>query len=340
MSLLDKILKNSTLKHTSLLSESEVFNEKDVFTTPVPAINIALSGSITGGLTPGLLQIAGESKHFKSAFALLIAGSFMKANPEGVIIFYDSEFGTPESYFDSFNINKDRVVHSPITNVEEFKHDIMSQLDGISRGEKVCIIVDSIGNLASLKEVEDTLAGKNTADMTRAKALKSLGRMITPHLTLKNIPMIAVNHIYKELGMFPKNIVSGGTGLYLSSDNIWIIGRQQDKDTEGLNGYHFIINIEKSRHVKEKSKIPITVSFEGGINKFSGLFEMAKEAGLIREAKKGWYTIDNEKNFRRDAVNISAFWDPILKSQVFCDYIELKYKISNVQMIQEQVVNE
>ena len=210
MSLLDKILKNTTLKHTSLLSESEVFNEKDVFTTPVPAVNIALSASVTGGLTPGLLQIAGESKHFKSAFALLIAGSFMKANPDGVVIFYDSEFGTPESYFDSFNIDKERVVHSPITNVEEFKHDIMSQLEGIDRGDKVCIIVDSIGNLASLKEVEDTLAGKNTADMTRAKALKSLGRMITPHLTLKNIPMIAVNHIYKELGMFPKNIVSGG----------------------------------------------------------------------------------------------------------------------------------
>jgi hypothetical protein len=106
--------------------------------------------------------------------------------------------------------------------------------------------------------------------MTRAKSNKSLGRLITPHLHLKDIPMVVVNHTYKEIGMFPKDIVSGGTGLYYSADAIWIIGRRQEKEGTEVKGYHFVINIEKSRHVREKSAIPISVTFEGGIAKWSG----------------------------------------------------------------------
>ena len=80
----------------------------------------------------------------------------------------------------------------------------------------------------------------------------------------KDIPMVVVNHTYSEIGLFPKQIVSGGTGLYYSADNIFIIGRQQEKDGTEIVGYNFIINVEKSRYVKEKSKIPISVSFDGG----------------------------------------------------------------------------
>lgn len=210
MSLKNKLINASTIKYTSQLDQSTVFNEKDFITTPVPNLNIALSGELDGGLSPGILQIAGPSKHFKSAFTLLIASSYIRKYPEGIILFYDSEFGTPESYFDSFSIDKSKVVHTPVTNIEELKHDIMTQLENIERGDKVCIIIDSLGNLASKKEVDDAIEGKSAADMTRAKQLKSLGRMITPHLTLKDIPLIAVNHVYKEMGLFPKDIVSGG----------------------------------------------------------------------------------------------------------------------------------
>ena len=76
--------------------------------------------------------------------------------------------------------------------------------------------------------------------------------MITPYLTMKDVPMVVVNHTYMEIGMFPKAVVSGGTGIYYSADTIWILGRQQDKDGTEIKGYHFIINVEKSRYVKEK----------------------------------------------------------------------------------------
>jgi RecA/RadA recombinase len=337
MSLKEKLIKNSTIAFTATLEDSKIFTKKDVIPTTVPMINVALSGSIDGGMTPGLTMLAGPSKHFKTGFALLMASAFLRKYSDGVILFYDSEFGTPQSYFNTFGIPFDSVVHTPITDVEQLKFDIMKQLTELERGEHVMIVIDSIGNLASKKEVEDALNEKSVADMSRAKQLKSLFRMITPYLTLKDIPMAVVNHTYKEIGMFPKDIVGGGTGSYYGSDNIWILGRQQDKDADGIQGYHFVINVEKSRYVKEKSKIPISVSFEGGINRWSGLLDVALDGGYIVKPKNGWYArVDKETgevlapNMRAsDIEDNGEFWKTIFKETDFSKYIKERFSIAH-----------
>jgi RecA/RadA recombinase len=336
MLLKDRLIKNSTIDLTSTLLDSKIFTKKDMIPTPVPMINVALSGSVDGGITPGLTMLAGPSKHFKTGFALLMASSFLRKYKDGIVLFYDSEFGTPQSYFSTFNIPFDSVVHTPITDVEELKFDIMAQMKELSREDRVMIIIDSIGNLASKKEVDDALDGKSVADMSRAKQLKSLFRMITPHLSLKDIPMVVVNHTYKEIGLYPKDIVGGGTGSYYSSDAIWILGRQQDKDADGINGYHFVINIEKSRYVKEKSKIPITVSFNGGINRWSGLLDVALDGGYIVKPKAGWYaTVDKETGEVRqpsmragDIVDNKEFWTKMFQDTDFAEYIKNTYKMA------------
>ena len=206
---------------------------------------------MAGGLAPGLTVLAGPSKHFKTSFALIMASAYLKKYDDAVLLFYDSEFGSPQAYFENFDIDTTRVLHTPITNVEELKFDMIAQLEGLDRKDKVVIVIDSVGNLASKKELEDAINEKSVADMSRAKALKGLFRMTTPYLNMKNIPLIAVNHTYKEIGLFPKDVVSGGTGIYYSADNIWIVGRQQDKQGTEIKGYHFVINVEKSRYVKK-----------------------------------------------------------------------------------------
>ena len=214
MSIMDKLKKNSKVKFTEVLSDSKFFNDKDMVATDVPMINVALSGSVDGGLTPGLTVLAGPSKHFKTSFALIMASAYLKKYDDAVLLFYDSEFGSPQAYFETFGIDTDRVLHTPVTNVEEMKFDMISQLEAIERGDKVIIVIDSVGNLASKKELEDAINEKSVADMSRAKALKGLFRMVTPYLNMKDIPMVAVNHTYKEIGLFPKDVVSGGTGIY------------------------------------------------------------------------------------------------------------------------------
>jgi RecA/RadA recombinase len=346
MSLLDKLKKNSTIKESAILSKSKFFTSKDMVPTPVPMINVALSGRLDGGIVPGLTMWAGPSKHFKTAFSLLMAKAYMDKYPEAALLFYDSEFGTPIKYFETFGIDMDRVMHSPLTDIEQLKFDIMQQLQEVQRGDKLIIILDSIGNLASKKEVDDALEGKSVADMSRAKQVKSLFRMVTPHLNLKDIPMVVVNHTYKEIGMYPKDIVGGGTGSYYSADNIYILGRQQQKDGKEITGYDFIINVEKSRYVREKSKIPISVSFEGGIERYSGLLDVALEGGFVTKPTMGWYAkVDKKTGEIGDKCRIAdtlkgEFWTDLLASEEFNEYVHERFGIAYGNIMGEDSVLE
>jgi RecA/RadA recombinase len=346
MSLIDKLRKNTTIKDTDLLSTSKFFTKKDMIPTAIPAINVALSGRLDGGLTPGLTMWAGPSKHFKTAFSLLMAKSYLDKYEDAVLLFYDSEFGTPQAYFESFGIETSRVLHTPVTDIEQLKFDIMSQLKEINRGDHLIIISDSIGNLASKKEVEDALEGKSAADMTRAKQIKSLFRMVTPHLTLKDIPMVVVNHTYKTLELYSKDVVGGGTGSYYSADNIFILGRQQEKEGTEVIGYNFIINVEKSRHVKEKSKIPISVTFDGGISSWSGLLDMAILAGRVVKPSNGWYSrvdddgVVEDKKFRIKDTDTREFWSPIIQSKVFRDWVKNTYQVASKAIMTDDSMDE
>jgi len=331
---MDKLKKNSKISQTDILSDSKFFTEQDMVQTDVPMVNVALSGSVSGGITPGMTVLAGPSKHFKTSFALLMASSFLKEKKDGVILFYDSEFGSPQSYFKEFDVDTNRVLHTPVANVEELKFDLVNQLEQLTREDNVMIVIDSIGNLASKKELEDALNEKSVADMSRAKALKGLFRMVTPYLTMKNIPLVAVNHTYKEIGLFPKDVVGGGTGIYYSADNIWIIGRQQDKQGTEIKGYHFVINVDKSRYVKEKSKIPISVSWEGGVQRFSGLLDVALAGGYVVKPSNGWYSVaGDEKKVRQADTLQKEFWTPIFENTDFTDFIKKQYSIGHEEQV-------
>lgn len=208
--LLLRLKKSSKLEKTDILSKSDFFKPTEQIPTAIPALNIALGASLKGGITPGLIVWAGPSKHFKTSYQLLVLRAYLDKYPEAIGIWYDSEFGSPQSYFESFGIDTNRILHCPITNIEELKFDLVHQLNEIKRGDKVMICVDSVGNLASKKEVEDAINEKAVADMTRAKQLKSLFRMVTPVLTMKDITMSVVNHTYQTQEMYSKTVVSGG----------------------------------------------------------------------------------------------------------------------------------
>lgn len=332
--LIDKIIAANKTKRAATLEKSEFLKNKDVTKIDIPALAIAASGEPFGGFQSGLLTIAGPSKHFKSIIMLNLMRMYLDEHKDSIAILYDSEFGSSLEYFASVGIDikpggrhEGRIIHSPITDVEELKFDISSTIQEISRGDKVFIGIDSVGNLASKKEVDDALDGKSVADMSRAKQLKSLFRIVTPHLSMKNIPMVVVNHVYKDMGLFPKDIVSGGTGIYLSSNDIWIMGRQQEKDGKEVVGFNFIINIEKSRTVREKSKIPLEVTFEGGIDYYSGLLDIALEGEFIVKPKNGWYQLNGAEGSSVRESDTGPLLQELLEGEAFPEYIRKKYKL-------------
>lgn len=342
--LMKKAMKNAYVKEADVLSASKYFQTEWGLNIPtkIPMMNVALSGSFTGGIQQGLMMLVGDSKTFKTGFLLEFARAFQQEKPNGIILFYDSEFGTTPEYFASRGVDMSRVLHIPIKTVEDLKFDLGSQLDGFAEEDDVMILVDSIGNLASKKEAEDAKDGNDAADMTRAKSLNSLFRVVTPELNMKRIPMMCINHYYLTQERYPKVVISGGKKLMLSSDDAWLITRTADKDGKDLKGWHFNISIEKSRTVKEKEKFPIHVTYEDGLNELSGLFEEAVDFGAIVQ-RGAWYTVRDQdtgkesvNKRKQQIVEDVEYFERLMKREDFQKFVREKYVLEPTNGIKEE----
>lgn len=203
MSLIDELKSASTAGYAEVLSESKMLNERDTIRTRIPALNITLSGDMLGGLSSGLTFIAGPSRHFKSNIGLVLVAAYLKKYEDAVCIFIDTEFGITKGYLKSMGVDPSRVLHVKCENIEQMKFEMANQLKSLRDKKKkrqkfhVMFFIDSVGNAASLKEVEDAEKEKSAADMTRAKQLKSLFRIVTPFFTTLDIPCVAINHTYQ-----------------------------------------------------------------------------------------------------------------------------------------------
>ena len=168
------------------------------------------------------------------------------------------------------------------------------------------------------------------------KSVTSVGKRKVYDISVKD-----AEHYVLENG-----VVTHNTGSYYSADNIFIIGRQQEKDGADLVGYNFIINVEKSRYVREKSKIPITVTSESGIQKYSGLLDIALESGHVIKPSNGWYSkVDKEtgevgEKVRFDKTQTKSFWENILNNKEFKTFVERKYEIAYGSIMGETPVLE
>ena len=345
--LLERMKKSGSIKTSDILTESSFFMAKDTIQTDLPVLNIAFSGDLDGGLIPGLTILAGASKSFKTLLGLYCLKAYMNKYPDSICLFYDSEFGVTPDYIKSNGIDGNRILHIPVEHVEQLKFDIVKRLEEIKRGDKVFIFVDSLGNLASKKEVEDANDEKSVADMSRAKAIRSLLRIITPHLTMKDLPCIIVNHIYQTMEMYSRVVIPGGTAVTYAANSIFVISKAQEKDGTELVGYNFTINIEKSRYVREKSKLPIQVTYENGISKWSGLLDIALETGHVIKPSNGWYQKVNtttgeiaEQKFRFKDTQSGNFWNEVLSDETFKQAIRDRYQLGAVPMNDDSINKE
>lgn len=161
-------------------------------------------------------------------------------------------------------------------------------------------------------------------------------------MKIKSVTSVGTKPVYDisvkdaEHYVLENGVVTHNTGIYYSSDNIYIIGRQQEKEGTEVVGYNFIINVEKSRFVREKSKIPVTVSYTGGISKWSGLLEIALESGHVVKPSNGWYSRVNvetgeieDKKYRIKDIDNKEFWGSIVTSNSFKEFVEKKYKATS-----------
>jgi len=338
-SLMSRLLKKAAKDNNiSLLEDSHFFDKDIVYKSTTPLINQMLSGDMDGGVRPGLYLVVGDSRTFKTNFCVDNMGDFLDQNPDGIALFFDSEFGA-KTCFEARGIDQSRVIHYALEDIEDLKFKMTQALEEIGPDEKVFIFIDSVSQIASKKEVENAINENAAADMTRARELNSFFRIITPKLMLKKIPCFAINSYYDSMvNMYAEPTIKGGKQVMLSSDVILMVSRSQVKDDKELKGWSFNYTAFKSRYVREKSKFSLVVTYEGGIDKNSGLFDWAMESGHLKSEKQGFYQFNlegfnNGKSYRRKDIeeNYQEFFDALVKNQDFKEYVKKKYDLASVE---------
>jgi RecA/RadA recombinase len=170
------------------------------------ALNALLSGSIYGGVPNNkVTAFAGESATGKTFFVLGVVKRFLDDNPDGGVIYFDTEAAVTKGMMDSRGIDTKRVVVSEPDTIQKFRHTALQIIEKYStqpedKRKPMIMVLDSLGQLSSTKEMEDTAEGKETRDMTKSQILKATFRVLNLKLAKIGVPLLVTNHVYDVVG--------------------------------------------------------------------------------------------------------------------------------------------
>ena len=240
---LKDIIKETGNEYASLVSDGSTGDVNDFIDTGSYIFNALLGGSIHRGLPSNkITAIAGESATGKTFFVLGMCKNFLDQNPDGGVIFFESESAITKDLIEERDIDSSRMVVMPVTTVQEFRHQAITVLDKYIEQKKserkpILLVLDSLGMLSTTKEMEDTQAGKETKDMTRAQIVKAAFRVLTLKLGKAAVPLIITNHTYDVVGsMFPQKEMGGGSGLKYAASSIVYLSKRKEKDGTEIIG--------------------------------------------------------------------------------------------------------
>ena len=251
-------------------------------------LNGLLSGSIFGGLPSNkITALAGESSTGKTFFALSVVRHFLETDPDAGVIYFESESAISKQMIESRGIDSRRMIIVPVTTVQEFRTQAVKIVDKYLKQKDdrkpLMFVLDSLGMLSTSKEIEDTEAGKETRDMTRAQILKGAFRVLTLKLGLANVPMIVTNHTYDVVGSYiPTKEMGGGSGLKYAASTIVYLSKQKEKDGTVVVGNIIKVKAAKSRLTKENAQVETRLFYdERGLDKYYGLLELGEKYGVF-----------------------------------------------------------
>ena len=219
MDFLKNIAKTAGNEYAALVSEGVEAGDVDSFIdTGSYIFNALLSGSLYGGLPQNkITALAGESATGKTFFLMGMCKNFLEKNPEGGVVYFESESAITKKMVIDRGIDADRMVMLPVSTVQEFRTQAIKVLDSYMEQEEserrpMFMCLDSLGMLSTTKEVEDSSEGKETRDMTRAQVLKAAFRILTLKLGKAKVPMVVTNHTYDVVGSYiPMKEMGGGS---------------------------------------------------------------------------------------------------------------------------------
>ena len=308
---LKDIIKETGNEYATLAKDGVAGGDVDSFIdTGSYSFNALLSGSIYGGL-PGnrITAIAGEAATGKTFFALGVVKSFLEANKDAGVIYFESENAISRDMVESRGVDSTRLVVMPVATVQEFRSQSIKVIDKYleqpeDKRKPMMFVLDSLGMLSTTKEMEDTAAGKETRDMTRSQIVKAAFRVLTLKLGQANVPMIMTNHTYDVIGsMFPQKEMGGGSGLKYAASSIVYLGKRKEKDGKEVIGNVIHCKNYKSRLTKENAMIDVRLTYDKGLDQHYGLLDLAVKHGIFKSVSTRIELPDGSKQYAKTINN-------------------------------------
>ena len=315
LSFLKDIVKEIGGEYTQLASE---IDETETYVdTGSYIFNALVSGSIFGGVSGNkITAIAGETSTGKTFFSLAVVKNFLINNPTGYCLYFDTEAAITKSLLESRGIDTTRLVVVNVVTIEDFRNKTLKAVDLYLKKSKderrpCMFVLDSLGMLSTNKEITDTLAEKDTRDMTKAQLIKGAFRMLTLKLGQANIPMIVTNHTYDSMSLYGGKQMSGGSGLMYASSTIVYLSKSKEKDGTEVIGNIIKATTKKSRLSKENKQVEIRLFYdERGLDKYYGLLELGEIGGLWKNVA-GRYEINGKKIYGKDILkDVDKYFTP------------------------------
>ena len=297
---LKKFIKESGNEYASIVEEGVAAGDVHSYIdTGSYLFNALLSGSLSGGLPSNkITALAGESATGKTYFALGMVKQFLDANPDAGVLYFESESAIPRELIESRGIDPKRMVILPVVTIQEFRTQAIKILDAYLEQEELkpmMLVLDSLGNLSTTKELEDTAAGSETRDMTRAQIIKACFRVLTLKLGRANVPLIVTNHTYDVIGAYmPTKEMGGGSGLKYAASSIVYLSKKKDKDGTEVIGNIIHCKNQKSRLTVENKMIDVRLGYQSGIDRYYGLLEFGEKHGVFKRSGNR-YEIDGKQ---------------------------------------------
>tara|TARA_Y100001973_G_C5206666_1_gene341935 strand:+ start:4945 stop:5976 length:1032 start_codon:yes stop_codon:yes gene_type:complete len=286
---LKTIIKDSGNEYAGIASEGIDGSDVTGFIdTGSHAFNALLSGSLYGGIPNNkIMALAGESATGKTYFALSMCKKFLDDNPDGVILYFDTEQAITSDMISERGMDPSRVAVFPVATVESFRHQAISIVDKYIEtkdSKPVFVVLDSLGMLSTEKEMNDTAEGKSTRDMTRAQVIKATFRVLTLKLGKAGIPLIMTNHTYDVVGAYvPMKEMGGGSGLKYAASTIVYLSKKKDKDGTDIIGNIIRCKLFKGRFTKENKEVQVQLNYDTGLNPYYGLTDLAIKYNIFKK---------------------------------------------------------
>ena len=267
-------------------------------------LNAISSGTIYGGIPNNKITVfAGEPATGKTYFALSLVKHFLDHDPKASVIYFDTEAAVTKEMMAVRGIDTKRVARAEPETIEKFKFLALKMLEAYAKIPEdkrtpLMMVLDSISQLPSAKELEDSLEGKTVRDMTKAQAAKSAFRVLTLRLGKLRVPLIVTNHVYDKIGEYvPTKVMSGGLGLVYAGSNVIFLSKKKDREGKEIVGNIIKAKMYKSRISKENTVAEIKLSYTKGLDLYYGLLDLAEKYDIVKKVSTRYEMPDGTKIF-------------------------------------------